>query len=265
MYHRIKSYLKDRLSNQQRNKLRKTVAKLFAPFYSDNLTILADLFGTDKTNGHWYTPHYMTHLSRFKNKRINLLEIGVGGEERPLVGGHSLRMWKSYFPKGKIYSIDIYDKSALQEDRIKIYRGSQVDKPFLEGIIAEVGAFDVIIDDGSHHNEHIIESFKILFPHLKDGGVYVVEDIQTSYWEDHGGDSLNLNNPNTAMNFFKGLTDCLNHQEITHEQYQETYFDKKIISIHFYHNMVFIYKGDNNEPSNRVRNHQRLNSKASSS
>ena len=117
---------------------------------------------------------------------------------------------------------------------------------------------DIIIDDGSHLNEHIIESFKILFPKLKDGGVYAIEDIQTSYWENFGGDSKNLNNPTTAMNFVKSLTDCLNHQEIPDENYQESYFDKKIVSIHFYHNLVFIHKGNNIEESNMVKNHKRI-------
>jgi demethylmacrocin O-methyltransferase len=60
------------------------------------------------------------------------------------------------------------------------------------------------------------------------------------------------------MNFFKNLTDCLNHQEIPDENYKETYFDKKIVSIHFYHNLVFIYKGDNDEISNRIDKHKTL-------
>lgn len=93
------------------------------------------------------------------------------------------------------------------------------------------------------------------------GGVYVVEDLQTSYWEDFGGDSKNLKNPNTAMNFLKSLKDCLNHQEIPNEDYQDTYFDKHIVSMHFYHNLVFIDKGTNNELSNQVKNHKRLGRK----
>ena len=233
------------------------MANLLAPFVSGNLSLLAKLYGTDKTGAHWYTPHYMTHLRRFKNKKVKLLEIGVGGYENPNAGGNSLRMWKKYFPFGKIYSIDIYDKSALQEKRIKIYQGSQVDRDFLEKTIREIGGLDIIIDDGSHLNEHIIETFKILFPYLKDGGVYVIEDIQTSYWDDYGGDSKDLNNPKTAMNFFKSLTDCLNCMEIPNEEYKESYFDKKIISMHFYHNLVFICKGDNDEKSNIVKDHKR--------
>jgi len=228
---------------------------LFAMLMSNNLTFLADLYKTDKTGKHFYTSHYMSHFRRYKNNKINLLEIGVGGYKNPTSGGNSLRMWKKYFPFGKIYGIDIYDKSLLQESRIKIYKGSQVDTAFLEKVTAEIGPLDIIIDDGSHINDHIIKTFEILFPKLKNGGIYVVEDIQTSYWENFGGDSKNLNNPKTSMNFFKGLTDCLNHQEIIDQNYIETYYDKNIISMQFYHNMVFIYKGENNEKSNIIENH----------
>ncbi len=254
----IKPYLKRFLSHKQRAFLRKYLIDIIALFYRDNLTILAEIYETDKTGGHWYTPHYTNHLKNFKNKKINLLEIGVGGYENPNLGGKSLKMWKKYFSKGQIYSIDIYDKTALQENRIKIFQGSQVDVDFLNKLTGMVGKFDIIIDDGSHFNEHIIETFKILFPKLSEGGVYVIEDIQTSYWEDYGGDSKNLNNPNTAMNFFKSLTDCLNHQEIVDENYQESYYDKNIVSMHFYHNLVFIHKGTNNEGSNAVINHKRV-------
>jgi demethylmacrocin O-methyltransferase len=56
------------------------------------------------------------------------------------------------------------------------------------------------------------------------------------------------------MDFFKSLADCLNHQEYLIPDYKPSYFDKKIISMHFYHNLIFVYKGDNNEKSNLVRN-----------
>ncbi len=219
--------------------------------------MLAKLSGTDKAGAHAYTQHYMQHFLPFKNKKLALLEIGVGGYSHPKLGGGSLLMWKKYFPKGKIYGVDIYDKSALQERRIKIFQGSQVDQQFLEKVTNETGPLDIIIDDGSHVNKHVIETFKLLFPKLKKGGIYVVEDIQTSYWEDFGGDSKNLQNPATSMNFFKSLTDGLNYQEITDENYIERSFDKMITSIHFYHNLIFIHKGENLEASNIVKNHSR--------
>ena len=233
------------------------VNKLLKVYYTFNLNKLGLMFNTDKAVGHFYLPHYQKHFRPYKFKKINLLEIGVGGYESPDYGGHSLRMWKSYFRKGVIYALDIHDKSALQEKRIRIFKGSQVDFNFLDELVNQAGDLDIIIDDGSHINEHVIKTFKHLFPKLKDGGIYVIEDTQTSYWKDYGGDSVNLNNPNTMMNYFKSLTDCMNNKEFVIPGYEQNYYDKKIISMHFYHNLIFIYKGNNDEESNLIFNNTR--------
>ncbi len=253
----IKKFLKKRLSISGRRRLQNLLKDINAFFFGRDLNRLGRIYGTDKAGEHLYTPHYMTHLKNFKYKRIKILEIGVGGYKDPHSGGNSLKMWKKYFPFGKIYGLDIYDKSALQENRIEIFQGSQIDKAFLQQINDKIGGLDIIIDDGSHMNEHVIETFNILFPKMKDGGVYVIEDTQTAYWEDYGGDSNDLNNPETMTNYFKSLTDSLNNQEFIIKDYKQSYFDKKIISMHFYHNMIFIYKGNNDEKSNIIRNNQR--------
>ena len=255
-YQKSREFLKKIISSHQiRLKLRK-YTKYFCllPFFRKNLNIIGFLHGTDKCGVHSYTTHYMTHLKKFRLKRINLLEIGVGGYDSPILGGESLRMWKSYFLHGKIYGVDIYDKSPLQERRIKIFKGSQVDKGFMCKVIDQIGEIDIIIDDGSHINNHVIETFNHLFPKLKNGGVYVIEDTQTSYWESCGGDSKDLNNPKTTMNFFKNLTDSLNCEEFLIPDYKKNYFDETIISMHFYHNMIFVYKGDDDKRSNIVVN-----------
>lgn len=248
----IKEILKSKLSLNTRKKLKKELKDIQAYVYRNNLTKLGHIYGTDKVGEHFYTEHYQTHFKKFRLKKINLFEIGVGGIKNPLKGGESLRMWKKYFPLAKIFSIDIHDKSALQEKNITIFKGNQVDKDFLEEVCNEIDEKDIVIDDGSHMNEHVIESFKILFPKLKDGGIYVVEDTQTSYWEHYGGNNKDLNNPKTMMNFFKSFTDSLNKQEFLIPNYEQTYFDKKIVSMHFYYNLIFIYKGNNNEKFNIV-------------
>lgn len=236
--------------------LRKLKRKIRLKSISRDLSKLAHFYATDKVSSHSYIQHYEHHLGKFRNKNIKLLEIGVGGYSNPLAGGNSLRMWKRYFSKGEIFSLDIYNKSALEEDRIKIFEGSQVDTGFLDKVTKATGPFDVIIDDGSHINEHVIKSFEFLFPKLKDGGIYIVEDTQTSYWPEYGGDSSDLKNSKTLMNYFKNLTDCLNHVEFIHPGYEKSFFDKKIVSMHFYHNLIFIYKGDNDEISNILVNNE---------
>ena len=252
-----KEFLRSKLSVTQFRRLRNLYHDLIASGYGFNLNRLAKIYGTDKVGDHNYTPHYISHFRKFKFKSINLLEIGVGGYNDIHKGANSLRMWKKYFPFGQIFGIDIFDKSPLEEPRIKIFRGSQVDVNFLEDVVMRTGELDIIIDDGSHINEHVIQTFKLLFPKLKDGGIYVIEDTQTSYWEDFGGDSKDLKNSNTTMNFFKHLTDSMNNEEFVIDRYEKTIFDKKIVSMHFYHNLIFIYKGDNNEKSNQVVDNRR--------
>ena len=209
-------------------------------------------YGTDKVNGHNYAQPYMFHLSRYEDKAINLLEIGIGGDADINDGGQSLRMWKEYFPKARIFGIDIYDKSKHIEDRIEIFKGDQTDAQFLNDVCCHIGQIDVIIDDGSHVNGHVIATFKTLFPLLKDGGIYVIEDTQTSYWKQYGG-SMDLKQEGTSMNFFKALTDSLNNSEFPVQGYQKTYYDSNILSIHFYHNLIFVYKGKNTEQSNVIK------------
>ena len=258
----MKKILKKFFSDAQRKALRKAQLNLISKWYSGDLNKLATLHNTDKWNSHWYTQHYDRHFRPMRKKKLTVLEIGVGGYERPEWGGESLRMWKQYFPNSRIYALDIFDKSPHNEHRIKIFKGSQVDKEFLESIHRETGDFDIIIDDGSHMNEHVIETFKILFPKLKQGGVYAVEDMQTSYWPKYGGDSEDLRNENTMMNFFKAMADNLNYQEIVKEGYEPSYYDQNIVSLHFYHNMAFVHKNVNNEGSNLVKNNRFIDPEA---
>ena len=210
--------------------------------------MLATIYMTDKWNSHWYAQHYEDILKKDRHKRINILEIGVGGYDNPRIGGNSLRMWSAFFPKGHVYGVDIYDKSPLDRRRIKTLCGSQVDPIFLNKLVCEIGKIDVIIDDGSHRNEHMIFTFKHLFPNLADGGVYVIEDTQTSYWLEYGGNEVDRNDSGTAMGYFKLLADGLNWEEFR-GNYDPTYIDKNVKSITFYHNMIAIRKGSNQEGS----------------
>jgi demethylmacrocin O-methyltransferase len=236
--------LRNTVGLEQRRALRVLLAKI----YPWNLNHLALIYGSDKWGGHFYTPHYDAHFRNLKKKKLRILEIGVGGYDDPHYGGASLRMWKQYFSNSLIYSIDIHDKSPLEEKRIKIFQGSQADEAFLRKVSDEAGPFDIIIDDGSHVAGHMLCSFKTLFPLLKDGGIYVLEDMQSFYWPDWGGNSESLDDPTTPMNFFKKLTDGLNYQEFLTPNYVPSYLDKNIIGVHFYHNLIMIYKGSNNEP-----------------
>lgn len=215
-----------------------------------DLTRLAKFFGTDKAGAHNYTPNYEAHFRPIRKKSLTVLEIGVGGNQSPESGGSSLRMWRAYFPRARIVGIDLYDKRWHDGSRIKTYQGSQADGDFLLKVIKEIGPPDILIDDGSHRCEHVIASFNILFPHIAMGGIYVCEDLETSYWPETGGNPDNPDDLATSMGYFKSLVHGLNHAEFLEARVNGP-FDRTIRSIHFYHNMVFIYKGKNDEPSLR--------------
>lgn len=249
----LKGWLRSHVTESQSRALKHYYGRVR---HGKDLSRLARLFGTDKDASHFYTQHYHQHFRALRSKPINLLEIGIGGFDDPKQGGHSLRMWKAYFPHGRINGIDLYEKSSHEEERIRTFAGSQVDEAFLRRVIDEIGTPDIIIDDGSHRSEHVIASFKFLFPLLAPNGIYAVEDLQTSYWgvgSEKTGDwdgSSDLQAPHTSMNFLKSLVDCLNYEEFTQEAYQPSYFDRNIVGVHFYHNLAFFQKGKNAEGSN---------------
>ncbi len=218
---------------------------------SPRLTLreLAIRKGTDKEGPHSYTGPYERHLERFRDLPITLFEIGVGGYADERYGGASLRMWKDYFPAGRIIGLDIEDKRHFSQERITILQGDQGDAAFLEDVARRYGPFDVVIDDGSHRCHHVLASFAALFPHVRDGGVYVIEDLQTSYWTDTGGSST-PNTPGTSMTMLQRLTDGLNYAEFELPDYAPSYTDLWVSSVAFYHNIAFIEKGANVERSN---------------
>jgi hypothetical protein len=221
-------------------------------FFGSNLKMLATVYMSDKWNTHWYAPHYEDHFRHLRHKKINILEIGIGGYDNPRRGGGSLRMWRTFFRRGRVHGVDIYDKSAHDGRRIKTFQGSQRDPVFLQSLVNEIGKIDIIIDDGSHQNEHVLFTFHHMFPHLADNGVYVVEDTQTSYWPDYGGETVERNSQQTIMGFFKSLIDGLNWVEFKGE-YSPNYFDLNIKSVAFYHNLIFISKGSSQDLGVRNR------------
>jgi hypothetical protein len=198
---------------------------------------LSEQFGSDKTR---YCPIYEEYFYGSRDLDLNFFEIGIGGHGDPQAGGASLRMWESYFPNAKIFALDYHDKQAHAAERVKVYQGSQDDKALLRRIADEIGRIDIVLDDGSHVCQHVIASFEALFPLLAPGGLYIVEDIGTSYWPDFGG-SHDLWSKTTSMGYFKRLADGVNHPHIK-GGFEPSPFDLAIRFVHFYENLVIIQK-----------------------
>ena len=180
----------------------------------------------------------------FAQQPISLLEIGIGGYGDPEAGGASLRMWRDYFPNAQIVGLDYYDKSPHAGERIRVYQGSQADPVAIARMLGDYPeGFDVIIDDGSHQNEHVIASLYMLWQYVKSDGWYIVEDLQTSYWPNHGGRISDLNSPQTSMGVLKSLVDALNWEERHQPTYLPSSFDTSLTGMHFYHNLAFPKEG----------------------
>jgi hypothetical protein len=137
--------------------------------------------GTDKADKeHTFYLSYLDVYERYfeplRDESISVLEIGVKE-------GCSLRMWKNYFRNSLIYGFDIDPACKThEEDRISIEIGSQDDPEFLRRCFRDTDKFNVIIDDGSHINRHLLASFECLFnERLSSGGIYVMEDLRCSY------------------------------------------------------------------------------------
>ena len=198
------------------------------------------LFDTDKnlqTTKNWtgFLKIYNEYFKNFKNEEINILEIGVDK-------GKSLELWRSYFTKAKICGIDI-GKMNFKIEGVELITADQTDTQALKTICEKYKSFDIIIDDGSHVSKHIIASFKFLFDYLSEGGLYAVEDLQTSYFPRFGGSRINLNKNNTALNFLKSLTDSINFEHNDKPFYKKKKFDGLVEYIHFYQNIAILKKG----------------------
>jgi hypothetical protein len=195
---------------------------------------------TDKSSlGHGYTKIYEKYFEPIRHEPLKILELGTGAYWKPEEGFHGAKTWAEYFSKAFVATIDIHPKYPPKHPRIEFWQGSQDDSEFLEGLIEKFGNPDIIIDDASHINPLTIKSLQILWPNLKPGGWYVVEDCHTSYWQDIASDGTDFKGgfgrPGTIMEFLKGLCDSVNSIETGRG-------DKTLESIHFHEKIVFLKK-----------------------
>jgi demethylmacrocin O-methyltransferase len=177
---------------------------MVAPLLGHDLTRLGSFYGTNKTiPAQMYTPFYQRHLRHRRREPLRILEIGIGGYQLG-TGGSSLRMWRTYFPRARVYGIDIEPRD-LREPRIETFCGDQADPDFLRAVVSRMGPPDLVVDDGSHVSGHIVKSFEILFPMVAAGGLYVIEDTHCSYERAFGGGPPGT--PGTSMELVKRLVD----------------------------------------------------------
>ena len=152
---------------------------------------LSQLFfvtGTDKYTQYKFL--YDNVLQGLINrKKVNkLLEIGIGGHSKKKNSGKSLKAFSKFYRSAKIYGIDVADKSFLNTNKIITEICDQNNPKDLTLFENKNGPFDIIIDDGSHFTHHQKINFEKLFKKLNFGGVYIIEDVGTSYLKGYFGD-----------------------------------------------------------------------------
>jgi 23S rRNA U2552 (ribose-2'-O)-methylase RlmE/FtsJ len=190
-------------------------------------------------------------FNSYKTDPINLLEIGIQN-------GGSLEIWAKYFSEfNKLVGCDINPKCSkliYDDSRISVIVGDANKEEVQEKILHHAKNYQIIIDDGSHTSRDIISSFARYFKYIEDGGLYVIEDLHCSYWEDFGG---GVYDPYSSIAFLKILVDVINHEHFGNDLSLEKLllgfeskfnitFDsnelRKIGSIKFYNSICVIEK-----------------------
>ena len=208
---------------------------------------------------HHYFEIYDKHFSRFQGHNPNILEIGVWN-------GGGLEMWNDYFDgKCQIYGVDIMPSALeipkkLGLNNVKIDLGDQENRNFWKEYLKDKPKFDIVIDDGGHTMGQQIVTYEEIYDYVKDDGVYVCEDLHTSYWTDWGG---SLGNRNTFIEYTKNFIDFMHFDHIIHDnrasniKFIETSeaekFRRNTKSIHYYDSIIVLEKGNNPAPKTSIK------------
>lgn len=155
-------------------------------------------FGADKSpyntvaHRHPYTAVYSMFLSRFKEKPIRFVEIGIAG-------GASVRMWSKYFhnPNKSLFFFDCdrnfieHSKSFRLPDVHCLEMNVYHEESIVEGLKKIGGDLDVLLDDSTHGIPEQVKIIKCGLPFVKSGGMIIIEDIFKRHDEKKYAEELN--------------------------------------------------------------------------
>jgi hypothetical protein len=180
-----------------------------------------------------YLEIYERYFSPFRGGAVRMLEIGV-------FKGGSLDLWRKYFgPEATVFGVDVDPEcAAFAEPPNQVRIGSQDDSAFLRSVVAEMGRPHIVLDDGSHLGRHQRRSFEVLFPLLEEGGLYVIEDLCTSYWRRHEG---GYRRRGTGIELVKELIDDLHARY--HDKGAATPAQDFLKAVHVHDSIVVLEKG----------------------
>ena len=156
--------------------------------------------------------------------------------------GDSARLWEQYFPNAEIFAMDI-DKEGRFGGH-QVIKGDQSNKSDLAYLTDSIGSVRLIIDDGSHNPLHQYETFEYLFEHLLEpGGVYIIEDIECSYWS-HDAELYGY-----RVGFFDCVEQCKKLADMVNSEFSGIRNRLGVSTVTFGQNCIIINKRDEVERS----------------
>lgn len=195
---------------------------------------------TDKISHHGYHRFYPWFLTHLRGQNVNFLEIGIDKTE-------SLKLWKGYFGSVNLHGLDIDDKE-FNDTEVTLHKIDQSNALELDKFVATVGIkFDVILDDGSHVPEHQILTINKLWDLVEPGGIYIIEDIETSYWKKSEiyGYRFNAGRRGIMHEFIK-LIDIINSEfsKNKNQSLLEKKLSQEVEMVTFAQNCIILVKKD---------------------
>lgn len=204
---------------------------------------LERFFKANTTNRIFKWKHYFEvydrHFSKFRGGDTTVVEFGVQH-------GGSARMWRDYFrPRSRIYGIDKDSRCvSVASEGIEIIIGDQEDRDFLKTLVDKLPKIDVLIDDGGHRMQQQINTFEMMFPAIQPNGVYLCEDLHTSYWDKWDG---GLKKEGTFIEYSKNFIDYIHAWHV--DELTVSDFTKTANSLHFYDSILVIEKRQREKPT----------------
>lgn len=197
---------------------------------------------------HHYFDAYHRHFARFRGTAPVVIEFGVNQ-------GGSLRMWRDYFgPEAQIHGVDIDPRCAeLEEPGTRIHIGDQEDRAFLASVMDETGPVDVLIEDGGHEFGQQIATFEVCYPRMAGNGVFLIEDLHTSYLPRFGG---GIRQRGTFIQYTKNLVDQLHAWHSRQpRRFRVDDFTRTTTSMHVYDGIVVFERGPHPKPESSRTGH----------